>query len=199
MFDDLDASLQRLLTDPDAPEPLSNTDISFETPARDYAPSRPTLNLFLHQIRENRTLREPAPIMDRSGPTVVRRHPPLRVECGYLVTAWSDLAAGSAVRVAQEHRLLGLALVWLSRIGTIPPAYLHGALADQAFPPPVLVARPQPPAEEPGQFWVSLGVPPRPALSLQVTVALDLGMATDLGPQVAGSEIRLRAGPAPQR
>lgn len=197
MFDDLDVSLQQLLADPSAPELLRTADVSFDTPARDYAPSRPTLNLFLHQIRENRTLREAAPVMDRSGPTVIRRQPPLRVECGYLVTAWSDLVSGSAVRVAQEHRLLGLALVWLSRHGTVPPAYLHGTLADQEFPPPVMVARPQPPDEEPGQFWVSLGMPPRPALSLRVTVALDLGLATDLGPRVAASELRLRAGPAP--
>ena len=197
MFDDLDATLQQLLAAPEAPEVLRGADVSFDTPARDYAPSRPTLNLFLHRIRENRALREPAPIMDRSGPTVVRRHPPLRVDCGYLVTAWSDLVAGSAVRVAQEHKLLGLALLWLSRLGTIPPVYLHGTLADQAFPPPVMAARPQPPDEEPGQFWVSLGMPPRPAFSLQVTVALDLGIATDLGPKVAASEVRLRAGPPP--
>lgn len=197
MFDDLDTSLQRLLDDPAAPGLLRDADVSFDTPDRDYAPSRPTLNLFLHQIRENRALREPAPTLDRSGPTVVRRHPPLRVDCGYLVTAWSDLAAGSGVRVGQEHRLLGLALVWLSRLGTIPPGARYGALADQAFPPPLVVARPQPPDEEPAQFWVSLGVPPRPALSLTVTVALDLGVATDLGPPVAVNDIRLRAGPSP--
>ncbi|HVQ93800.1 MAG TPA: DUF4255 domain-containing protein [Mycobacteriales bacterium] len=193
MFDDLDLSLQQLLADPAAPAPIRDADVSFETPARDYAPPRPTLNLFLHQVREHRTLREPAPIVDRSGPSVLRRKPPMRVECGYLVTAWSDLTAGSAVRVAQEHRLLGLALAWLAGFGTIPARHLQGLLAGQEFPPPVLVAGPRPAEDDPGQFWTALGVPPRPALSLSATVALDLGAVTDLGPLVRGSEVRLRA------
>jgi hypothetical protein len=197
MFDELDAGLQRLVTDRNAPQPLREADVSFETPSRDYAPGRPTLNLFLHQVQEHRALRDPAPVIDRSGPEIMRREQPLRVACGYLVTAWSDLAAGSAVRVAQEHRLLGLALAWLSRFGSIPAAYLHGAFADQPFPPPTVVARPQLP-EEPGQFWTALGVLPRPAFGLVVTVALDLGVATSLGPPVVSTEIRLAARDGPQ-
>jgi len=190
MFDDLDASLQRLFTDPAAPQPLRDADVSFETPGRDYAPTRPTVNLFLHEVRENRALRDPVPVLDRSGPGLLLRQPPLRVECGYLVTAWSDPTTGAAVRVGQEHRLLGLALAWLARFATIPPAYLAGALAGQPFPPPTTVARPQAPTE-PGQFWTALGVPPRPSLGLWVTAALDLGMTTAIGPPVTGGEFRV--------
>ncbi|MDN3354876.1 DUF4255 domain-containing protein [Actinomadura sp. DC4] len=199
MIDDLDASLLRLLGDARAPEAVRDADVSFETPARTYAPSRPTLNLFLHQVTENQTLREAAPFADRSGPSVLSRRPPLRVDCGYLVTAWSDLAAGSAVRVAQEHRLLGAALAWLSGFSAIPAAYLQGACATQEFPPPVVVARPHAPGEEPGQFWTALQIPPRPALGLLVTLSLDVAPAADLGPPVAGIDVRLPGDPPPVR
>jgi hypothetical protein len=194
MFDDLDASLQLLIADPAAPKALRDADVSFETPTRDYAPARPTLNLFLHQIRENRALREPAPLFDRTGPTVRRLPAPLRVECGYLVTAWSDLTAGSAVRVAQEHRLLGQALAWLAGHGTIPADHLHGLLAGQEFPAPVLIASPRPQDDDPGQFWTALGVPPRPSISLLVTIEIRPAGVVDLGPKVKRHEVRLRSG-----
>jgi hypothetical protein len=194
VFDDLDATLQRLVADPNAPQPLQEADVSFETPGRDFIPARPTVNLFLHRVEENRTLRDAVPIVDSVvgsvGTTLVRQMPPLRVECAYLVTAWSDPGVGAAVRVSQEHRLLGLSLAWLSRFPTIPENYLQGSLAASPFPPPTAVARPQAP-EEPGQFWTALGISPRPALTLVVTVSLDLAVATSLGPPVAASELRL--------
>jgi hypothetical protein len=199
MIDDLDASLLRLLGDPKAPQAVRDADVSFETPAKSYAPTRPTLNLFLHQITENQTLREAAPTVDRSGSNVMRRRPPLRVDCGYLVTAWSDLAAGSAVRVAQEHRLLGAALAWLAGFSTIPAEHLQGACSTQEFSPPVVVARPHAPGEESAPFWTTLQVPPRPALGLLVTLALDLAADSDLGPRVIGHELRLPADPPPAR
>jgi hypothetical protein len=199
MIDDLDASLLRLLGDPRAPETVRDADVSFETPGRAYAPARPTLNLFLHQVTENQALREPAPVMDRSRANVTQRRPPLRVDCGYLVTAWSDLAAGSAVRVAQEHRLLGAALAWLAGFSTIPAQHLQGACADQEFSPPVVVARPHAPGEEAGQFWTALQVPPRPALGLLVTLALGLAEDSDLGPRVTGHELRAPADPPAER
>jgi Pvc16 N-terminal domain len=190
VFDDLDAALQRLLGDAAAPAAVREADVSFETPGRDYAPTGPTVNLFLHEISENRARRDPEPVVDRSGPELVLRVPPLRVECAYLITTWADSTVGAAVRVGQEHRLLGLTLAWLSRFATLPAASLGGALAGQPFPPPAVVARPATPTE-PGQFWTALGMAPRPSLVLRVTVALDLGLATALGPPVTGSQVRV--------
>jgi hypothetical protein len=59
MLHDLDASLRRLLGDADAPAELRAADVSFVTPYRDYAPSQPTVNLFLHQVHEHAELRDP--------------------------------------------------------------------------------------------------------------------------------------------
>jgi hypothetical protein len=190
MFDDLDAALQHVLADPAAPQAVREADVSFETPSRDYTPTRPTLNLFLHEVSENRARRDPEPVLDRTGAVPTLRAPPLRVDCAYLVTAWADPTAGAAVRTRQEHHLLGTALAWLARFDTLPEAHLAGALAGQPFPPPFAVARPQPPAE-PAPFWTALGLVPRPALGLRVTVSVDPGRNTPLAPAVRDREIRL--------
>ena len=58
------------------------------------------------------------------------RAPPLRVDCGYLVTAWSPKAGG--LKAQEEHRLLGLALLWLSRFPVLEEPFLQRLPADPA-------------------------------------------------------------------
>src|SRR5215467_3283062 len=92
MFELLDASLQNLLDDPAVGIPfpeLLNADISFITPEKGYAPGQETLNLFLYETRENRELRDLTPIFDQINGVSVKRRPYLRVDCSYMVTAWS--------------------------------------------------------------------------------------------------------------
>ncbi|HEX6674947.1 MAG TPA: Pvc16 family protein [Actinomycetes bacterium] len=189
MFDDLDRTLRAVLHDAAAPQALRDSEVAFETPGKSYAPGQATLNLFLHQIQENVELRDPAPIVERSGNGFVRRQPPLRVRCTYLVTAWSE-AAAAADKVSSEHRLLGLALVWLRRFPVVPAGFLQGDLAGQQVPPPTLVARPDG-ARDVGEFWSALGIPPRPALDLSVTIGMELGLEQPEGPPVVTAELRL--------
>ena len=68
MFDDLDASLAALLADGAAPPEVRTADVSFAMPDKDYQPGQPTLNLFLHEVQENRALRDDAPILQRVPP-----------------------------------------------------------------------------------------------------------------------------------
>lgn len=189
MFDDLDRTLKAVLHDAAAPEALRDAEVAFETPGQGYAPGQPTLNLFLHRIQENVELRDPASIVERSENGFVRRQPPLRVESIYLVTAWSE-AAGAAEKVSSEHRLLGLALVWLRRFPIIPTGLLQGDLASQEVAPPTLVARPES-LRDVGEFWSALGIPPRPALDLSVTIGMELGLVLPEGPPVVTAELRL--------
>jgi hypothetical protein len=189
MFDDLDRTLREVLHDAAAPQALRDAEVAFETPGKGYAPGQATLNLFLHQIQEHLELRDPAPIVERSENGFVRRQSPLRVRCTYLVTAWSE-AAGAADKVRGEHRLLGLALVWLRRFPVIPTGFLQGDLASQEVAPPTLVARPDG-ARDVGAFWSALGIPPRPALDLSVTIGMELGLALAEGPPVVTAELRL--------
>jgi len=189
MFDDLDSTLQAILNDANAPLPLRNADVSFETPDRDFAPDQAAVNLFLVDVREHRELRDPVPIIERNGDVYNRRLPPLRVQCTYLVTTWSDQA--DALRIAEEHRLLALALTWFSRFGVIPGSFLQGTLAGQPFPPPSLIAQTDGQLSS-SEFWSALGIAPRPSFTVVVTIALDLNQVIEEGPAVITSEMRLQ-------
>jgi hypothetical protein len=185
MFDDLDATLTQLLHDAPAIElgDLRSADISFLTPDRNFAPANATVDLFLYEVRENRDLRDPRPIVERSGNGYTRRQPPLRADCSYIVTTWTADQPGDA-RVAAEHRLLGQALTWLSRFPSIPDIYLQGLLGspDRIYPPPTMAAQLDP-NQHAGDFWVAMGIAPRVAFYLVVTVELELdGVVT--GPLV---------------
>ena len=184
MFQDLDSTLSNILNDvamtlPPVAPPLTqlfDADVSFITPDKDFVnPNQPlpAVNLFLYDVKENRDLRDPTPIIEKSGNGFIRRQPPLRVDCSYIVTAWSD--DPSDQKVVSEHRLLAQALLWLSRFPTIPARYLQGALLNQLYPPPMLVAQVDP-NKNAGEFWDALAIPPRPAFYLTVTIAMELGL-----------------------
>ena len=160
MFQDLDTALTNLLHDPAAPADVRNADISFETPDKNFTPADGTVNLFLFDLKENRELRDPEPIREIIAGVVVRRQPPLRTDCTYLVTAWAN------------------------------------NLANPPFPPPTMVAQAKA-DNSAGEFWSALGIPPRPAFYLTVTIALELGMQTIEGPPVVTKEIILSEIPTP--
>jgi hypothetical protein len=141
----------------------------------------PTINLFLFSVHENRMLRDPVPIIAFVGGQFVRRRPPLRVDCDYLVTTWSKKTLDAAVE--EEHLLLAQALHKLSRYPVVPDAALKGALVGQPFPVQLWVAQ-----EDDGkalaEFWSSLGISPRASFHLMATVALDLAEEEIEGPPV---------------
>jgi hypothetical protein len=191
MFQDLDDTLEVILDDAGAPLELRNAAVSFEPPDRNFAPAQPTINLFLYEVKENRELRDPVPITEIVAGQFVSRMPPLRVDCCYLVTAWS--AQTGAAKIVEEHLLLAQALVWLSRFTTVPDGFLQGSLAGQLFPPPTLVAQ-MDGDKSSGEFWSALGSSPRPGFYLVVTIAMELGLATPEGPAVVTKEIQLTSG-----
>lgn len=189
MFQDLDATLQAVLSDAAAPAALRNVEISFDTPDRDFQPQHASVNLFLHEVSENRALRDDAWTLQRTGTTYQSTPPSLRVDCSYLVTTWSVNTAG--LKAQEEHQLLGLALLWLSRFPVIDETYLRGALADPVQPYPLSTVLAQMKEGRGfGDFWTALGIPPRPAFSLTVTIALQpFDVAGDI-PAVQQPQIR---------
>ncbi len=188
MFQDLDSTLRTLLDDGEAPASLRNADVSFETPDKNYRPAQATINLFLYEVKENRTLRDPEPVFTLRDGNYVREMPPLRVDCSYLVTAWSSQDA--ALKVAEEHLLLGQALAWLARFGTLPERFYQGQLAGQPYPPPTLVAQMEG-KQNISEFWNALGIAPRPAFTLLITVALTLDVSEPEGPRVETTVLRI--------
>jgi hypothetical protein len=206
VFHDLDATLLRVLTDPALGPPVTPADPTglfaaskmFLTPDRDFRPKiigETAVNLFLHRVKENRELRETIGFPEPDDPPGVRRMPLLRVDCSYLVTAWTKQAGEPEVRT--EHKLLGLALQWLSRFPDVPAvspvtanfAYLQGSLARTDLPLPVAMAAQMDPDRVPVDFWTGLGIAPRPSFDLTVTIPIVLSAQVPEGPPVVVREI----------
>ena len=189
MFQDLDSTLQNMLDTPSAPADLRSAEVSFLTPDKAFTPGAATIDLFLFEVHENREQRNPEPIieLDSTG-MYVRRRPPIRVDCVYLVTAWSTRSA--ALKIQEEHLLLALALAWLSRYPVIPLPLLSGSMATQPFPLAMKVAQ----SDEHlslSEFWNALGIAPRAGFTVTVTISMELNLQTPEGEPVVTKEIKI--------
>jgi len=188
MFHDLDQTLRKLLDDTTTQPVLMGVDLSFSPPDKNFTFNQATIDLFLYGVHENRVLRDPVPILEYSGGTVSRRVPPLRVDCDYMVTAWSKQP--DAAGVGEEHLILAGALLKLSQFTTVPVQYLQGTMVDQPFPVPMSVAQSDE-GKSLAEFWSALGQSPRSSFHLMLTVAMDLGVSVVEGPPVTTKEIVL--------
>ncbi|MEO8154446.1 MAG: Pvc16 family protein [Rhizobacter sp.] len=180
MFDQLDSALNTLLNEPALqsvlPELLA-AETSFATPEKGHVLTKDTVNLFLFETKENRELRNALPEVQTTGNVGARRRATLRVDCSYMVTAWS--VKKGIDKVAAEHRLLGQAFNWLSRFPRVPlRCFATAAQPAQVFEPPTMVAQ-MDGAKSAGEFWHALGVAPRPYFNLMVTVAMELAQAVE--------------------
>jgi hypothetical protein len=171
MIRDLSETLAALLAAPDLPAELREALVSFEHPIDTFNPDRPTVNLFLYELKENRELRSNQPVVRRQNGSALIRRPAVRVDCHYLLTAWPGDPTGSEGAL-RGHRLLSQALAALARHPTIPADVLVGQLRGQEPPLPMLVAQPDGPAN-PAEFWSALGSRLRPAITLCATVAME--------------------------
>lgn len=173
MFQDLDSTIEKLLHDSQAPAELKGAEVIFETPIKNYGTQTTAdINLFLYDVKENRALRDPAPFVTQGNNEYTKKMPPLRVDCSYLVTTWSEDDKQKQI-VSYEHMLLGKTLAWLSSFPTIPETYLTGELSGQIYALPTMVAQLDG-GRNMGEFWTALGIPPRPYFNLVVTITMDL-------------------------
>ncbi|HLZ26180.1 MAG TPA: Pvc16 family protein [Chloroflexota bacterium] len=168
MFTNLDQTLQRLLVR-SVPLDPAEIDISFDTPDRDWSGrlSRPTVNLFLFRVQENRLLRPTGWDVRHNGQTrsAERMKPPLRFDATYHVTTW-------ARSWEDQHRLLWRVLVALARHPVLPTDVLVGELKDQPLPISALVAQPEHQPINVSDLWSALDNRVRPALTYVITLAL---------------------------
>ena len=188
MFQDLDLTIRKILDDATVPPNLTGVDVSFTTPDKTFAPTQATINVFLYGVHENRILRDPVPIVELVGGSWIRRRPPLRVDCDYLVTSWSKKSG--ALGVEEEHQLLGKAMSKLSRFPLLPSIYLQNSLIGQPFPVQMWTAQSDD-NKSLGEFWSALGMPPRSSFQLMVTIAMDLKIEVTEGPPVVTKEVVL--------
>jgi hypothetical protein len=172
MISELDESIRQLLTTKADLGPAV-ADISFETPDREWSASlsKPTVNVYLYDIRENHELRriEWKIAQDGSGNSV-RKKTPSRVDLAYLITVWTN-------DVVDEHRLLWHVLLTLFRFPQLPEDVLSGRLSEQEYPIKTVAAQPNGLFSNPADFWTALDNEIKPFINYVVTVPLDTDVA----------------------
>jgi Pvc16 N-terminal domain len=174
----LDETLEAFLRSV-VPLPARDVDIAFEAPDGEWSAalsSKPTVDLYLWDVRPNLTDREWGDvIVEESDGRRFRRDPLPRVDCRYLVTAWTS-------EVRDEHSLLGDVLAALLLHPTIEAEHLQGVFAD-VRPVPTLKLRSGDGSEN-SDFWSALGGQLKPGLDLVVTATIDAALRTKAGPPV---------------
>ncbi len=195
MFDDLDRTLTQLLKQGLPSNVVQQVSLSFAPPDDSFPPSSvslPAIDLFLYDIRENRDLRSKEWELERrSDGTALRRRPPVRVDCSYLITAWPSKA--SSTPAYDEHMLLGEVLKVLLRYPTIPDQVLQGSLKGQDPKMPAATIQPGQ-LQSMGEFWQALGGKAKAALNYTVTIALEPFDPEDTGPLVTDKLLKFRQG-----
>lgn len=170
MFADLDESIRQLLVQ-NVPLDPSEIEISFDTPDREWSGrlTRPTVNCFLYDVRENMKLRKIGweTRRDVANNVGTRLRPPMRVDATYQITAWSRARE-------DEHRLLWRLMLALARFPTLPESVLQGDLVtNQPMPIPTSVAQPDQMPANYADLWQALDNRIRPVLTYVVTLVLD--------------------------
>ena len=107
MINDVDDTLKELLATKTPLDPGA-IEITFERPDKQWSAgvSKPTVNLFLYDVRENHELRDQQRFVTRNGDAGAETPPPVRVDLTYVITAWTS-------EVSDEHQLLGRILTTL--------------------------------------------------------------------------------------
>lgn len=192
MIDHLDNLLHRLFRHSIA-ELTSDTQIRFQPPDQDWRGLVPgitdgagnpanSLNVYLADLRENRKLRTNEREEMVVGQDIFEVPPPRRVDCHYLISAWSPVSLTPAIDptmdehalLAEAARVLGahddldpVAIYALSNPPAIPPA----SIANERFPVTLLPVEGFPKYAE---FWGTMGDKNRwkPCVYAVITVAL---------------------------
>lgn len=174
MIQDLDDTVKELLVQK-VPIDTNAIDIKFEMPTRDWATgvSKPTIDLFLYDLRENHELRSNQRRLTRSGGVASERAAPVRVDHTYLITAWTT-------DVADEHQLLGRILNTLLRYPLLPDEVLKGAMQAQPLPLQAWIAQPER-TPNAWDFWTAMDGRMKAGISYVVTASLEPHPVEEVG------------------
>lgn len=202
MIDHLDRMLRQLL--------LDNVDasltIGFQPPDETWRtqamqPDRNALNIYLVQLVENRRLRRNDRSQSLFEGDVIEQPAPRRVDCHYLISAWSPARVSQTIEpTLDEHALLHrVASVFANR----EPLVAHEIFATTPLPPlfppslvdlplPVSLMAPEGYAKLP-EFWGTMGEKQalKPVLHVVVTLPLELD-AYRSGPIVTTRSLTFR-------
>ncbi|PZO53770.1 MAG: DUF4255 domain-containing protein [Phormidesmis priestleyi] len=194
MLQDLDKTLEELLKQNLPSDLARQISFSFDTPDRESISKTPAINFFLYDIRENLELRSNVNIFERpdDGPALKRR-PPARVDCSYIVTAWPTKPSDPE----QEHQLLGAVMAVLLRYRKLPANILQGSLVGQQPPVRAKALRPSQ-LQSLGEFWQAIGGKPKATLNYTITLAIAVHDEIEKIPVITEREISLGIGTPPK-
>lgn len=189
MLSNLDETIRQILVQAGGLD-SSEVEVSFEIPDREWSAgiSKPTLNCYLFDIRENRELRQHGmESVAQNGRVTFRQRPVVYFDLTYLITAWTR-------EVEDEHRLLWHILQTLLRFERLPDQYLQGELRGSELPIYARTAMPEGVLKSPGEFWTALENQIKPSISYVITVSLDRDRLP-VGPPVFTARLRVPADP----
>lgn len=188
MIADIDEALRKLLLKEIAIQ-SNEVDIQFYQPKREWSArlSKPTISLFLFDIRENLRLRgsEQFKKIDRpDGMSELHRNP-TRLDLRYMLTVW-------AKDPLDEHYLLASAISGLLRNPFLAETLLPEHLHNQPAPIPIDVATFIPehgPIDKLSEVWGVLDNEIRPGILVTITISID-PYRPDIYKQVSSREVR---------
>jgi hypothetical protein len=167
---------------------IAQDQIGFQPPDQEWRTvvsglgTRNALNVYLFELRENRKLRTNERVREIENGIATDTPAPRRVDCHYLITAWSP-ASETVERTLDEHKLLyDLTAVVMQHESLVPrevyapdplPVDFPGLIADTELPMTILPVEGFPKYAE---FWGTMGNihPWKPAVYLTVTLPVAL-------------------------
>lgn len=187
MIADLDKTIKELVVE-EMPIKNGEVDVKFDQPTREWSSrlTKPTVNFFLYDVRENNVLRQHQwERLDGNGNGRDRqarmKRTPHRVDCNYMITTW-------AAKPEDEHRLLTRCLLALFRHPTLPEDRLLGSLQNPQYEIRTHLAS-HDKLTNPAEVWSALDNELRPSVSYVITLALDPWTEVS-GPMVLSRTLR---------
>jgi hypothetical protein len=184
MIHDLDKTLEKLMYERGRMS-RNDIDISFDQPNGDWSSrlARPTISMWAFDLHENVKLRNMDRPLTRMEGMGKRTLAPLRLDVTYLVTAW-------ARKVEDEHQLLWRAISAFGQTFSLEPSDCEGALKDQPYPLPMIVANIPERIASLSDLWSVLNNQMRLGFTFTITLALITGQEIE-APLVLESTVRV--------
>lgn len=167
----LNSSLKTLITKELDNTPLCTVDIKFAPPNKDFQSqvTKPTVNIFLYDIRENLELRTHQSIVVKDN-TRTDLAPlqicPKHVSFSYILTAWTKSENNSDIDV-----ILSLLLEKLLYFSELPEKYLDDSINTLKPLPKIQILHPTF-LQGIGEFWQALEGQPKPLIHCTITAPI---------------------------
>jgi hypothetical protein len=192
MLSDFDKTLENLLIT-EGNLNRNEIDIAFDAPTGEWSSrlSRPTLDCWCFDLRENLKLRIPDRVAAKNGDSARIAMPVRRMDLTYLITAW-------ARKAEDEHQLLWRALGALKRFATLEPEQCEGLLRYQEHNIPLMIGDMSTLQVNLVDLWSVLENQMRLGFVVIATIDLDTRLGFDV-PLVLEGTIRIGESEEPER